>query len=41
MKLKCLKCGWVWNTKSNAWQVSCPSCGYKVKNEMGKVIGNG
>ena len=27
----CVKCGWEWVTKSQAWVVSCPGCGSKIK----------
>jgi len=30
-KAKCKKCGYEWESKSKMFQVSCPSCGNKVK----------
>ena len=32
-KLKCTKCGYEWETKSELILVSCPSCGSKIKNK--------
>jgi len=34
IKLKCLKCNYEWETKSELIKVSCPSCGNKVINEI-------
>lgn len=31
VELKCNKCGYSWKTKSKLFQVSCPSCGSKIK----------
>jgi len=30
-QVKCLKCGYEWNTRSEMYFVSCPSCGNKVR----------
>jgi len=30
-KMKCLKCGYKWETLSQMMYVSCPNCLYKVK----------
>ncbi len=30
-KAKCSKCGYEWESNSDMIQVSCPSCGNKVK----------
>jgi len=32
-KLKCLKCGYDWETKSKLIYVCCPNCMNKVKEE--------
>jgi len=32
-KLKCSKCSHEWETSSTLTQVTCPSCGLKVKNK--------
>ena len=32
-KLKCKKCNYEWETKSELIKVSCPSCGDKVYNK--------
>lgn len=29
-RLRCKRCKKVWNTESDAWQVTCPRCGRKV-----------
>lgn len=29
--MKCDRCNWKWSTISDAWMVSCPGCGKKVK----------
>jgi DNA-directed RNA polymerase subunit RPC12/RpoP len=29
-KAKCLRCKYVWKTKSKARRVTCPNCGYKA-----------
>ena len=31
MKAKCKKCNYEWDTESEMFIVSCPSCGSKVK----------
>ena len=31
IKVKCLKCSYEWNTKSEMLMVSCPCCSSKVK----------
>lgn len=31
--VKCPKCKYEWETNSQLKQVTCPSCGLKVKNE--------
>ena len=31
MKVKCLKCKYEWNTISEKYLVSCPSCNNKVR----------
>lgn len=32
IQLTCEHCKYTWETKSKLQLVSCPSCGYKVKN---------
>jgi DNA-directed RNA polymerase subunit RPC12/RpoP len=31
IKAKCTNCEYEWDSSSKMFQVSCPSCGYKVK----------
>jgi hypothetical protein len=31
-KRKCPRCEYEWDCYSEHWLVSCPSCGFKVKN---------
>ena len=35
MEVKCKKCGYEWDTKSELIKVSCPSCGDKINKEEG------
>jgi len=37
IKLKCLKCGHEWETKSKLKMVTCPSCQLKVKLNKGSI----
>lgn len=31
--VRCSRCNYKWTTKSELIMVTCPSCGYKVKNK--------
>ena len=33
-KIKCLKCGHEWETRSKLVLITCASCGAKVKNKL-------
>ena len=39
--IKCLKCGYEWNTKSQLRYVTCPSCLYKNLRENKEELDNG
>jgi len=40
MKLKCPKCEYEWETKSEKMYVVCPNCLLKIKNKKIKEINN-
>lgn len=33
MIIKCKRCGYEWNTTTEMWMISCPSCGIKNKTK--------
>ena len=36
VNVKCGRCGYKWDTKSEMWYVGCPRCGRKVLTPIGK-----